>query len=219
MKSLIYIFAVLILLFSCSQLKEKKEQKQFSKTTDLETLSEKLNLGANSDKTFEDWINYYKTIEQTFSLNLFDFQSVDSLIFIQGNVLGSFDNNFDSIYSDFLVYRSDKKQYVDFDSYQWTLDENKKPSFSPDQEINLIDTENQTVKRIGFRGPSQWVENAFWENDSTIVLLENSYEKHPLISKIDLKNKIIRTFKYRNSLSFESQYSELRFRKKGLKYE
>ena len=219
MKNLIYIFTILTFLISCSKKKEKKESERASETTELNIESEKLSLYKNSNNTLAKWMKYYQELEPNFQLIYFEFESVDSLQLMQGNVFGNFDKNFDPIYSDFIVHRTDKKQYVDFDSYQWTLDENETPLFSPDQEINLIDQENQTVTRIGFRGPSQWVEDAFWENDSTIVLLENSYEKQPIISKLDLSKKIIKTYIYKDSLDFESKYSELRFKEKGLKYE
>lgn len=173
----------------------------------------------NSNTTLSEWVNYYQNLEPDFSLNSFEFKSNDTLVIRQGNVFGNYDKNFDKIYSDFLIYRDDKEQYVDFDSYNWMLNENNKPDFSPDQEINLVDIKNKTVNRIAFRGPSQWVENVFWQNDSTIVFLENNYEKQPTILKLNLKNKSIKTFIYQDTLKFESEYSKLRFKQKGLSYE
>lgn len=219
MKNLNYIFIILIFLNSSCISKDKKEPNIISERIEISTELEKLNIDSNSNNTLKDWLNYYQKMEPTFSLEQFDFQFTDTLTITQGNVFGNFDKNFDPIYSDFLVYRTDKKQYVDFDSYQWTLDENKTPLFSPDQEINLIDIENQSVNRIGFRGPFQWVENVFWENDSTIVLLENSGDKQPIITKLNLKSKIIKVFNYKDTLDFDSKYSELRFKEKGIKYE
>src|SRR5690606_22506683 len=95
------------------------------------------------------------------------------------------------------------------------IDENGEPLFSVDQEINLIDIEKKTVNRIAFRGSIEWVEDAFWENDSTVILLENNYEKQPIITKIDIKNKLVLTYYYGDTLDFKSDYTKLRFKRKG----
>jgi hypothetical protein len=219
MKNLNYILIILILFVSCSETKKKEQQNQTPETSELKAKPQKLNIIENSNNTINGWVNYYREIEPSFSLNDFNLQSTDSLTMIQGNIFGNFDQNFDSIYSKFLVYSPDRKQYVDFDSYHWSLDENNEPSFSPDQEIDLINIKNKTVNRIAFRGPSYWVENVFWENDSTIVLLENNYEKQPIVTELNLKSKTVKTFKYRDTLNLESKYSEFRFKEKGLKYE
>jgi len=99
------------------------------------------------------------------------------------------------------------------------MDENNEILFSPDQEINIVDIKNKAVNRLAFRGPSQWVENIFWQNDSTVVLLENSYEKQPVITKIDLIKKAITTFRYKDNLKFESEYTKRRFEQLGITYE
>ncbi|MCC1484787.1 hypothetical protein [Winogradskyella immobilis] len=175
-------------------------------------------LTKESNATLNDWVNYYQNSEPNFSLNKFEFKSNDTLQIIQGNIFGIFDSNFDQIYSDFLIYKNDKEKYIDFDSYSWVLNEKKEILFSPDQEINVVDIKNKTINRIAFRGPSQWVENIFWQNDSTVVLLENNHEKQPTITKINLAKKTIRTFIYQNHLTFVSEHSKWRFDKLGLKY-
>lgn len=214
MKRLSIVCISILITISCSQKKEKKIIESISSEIQLRTIPETLVIPVESSKIYRQWIQYYKTNDTTFSIDKFKLESVDSLRSISGNVYGVFDEEFDSIYSNFLVYKSDKKQYVDFDSYQWSLDENKVPVFSPDQEVNLVDIEDKTVTRIGFRGPSQWVENIFWENDSTIVFLENINRKQLVISKINLNQKNIHTYFHKDSLLFESIYPELRFRAK-----
>ncbi|MFI2742748.1 hypothetical protein ACG2LH_08415 [Zhouia sp. PK063] len=178
----------------------------------MKSKGRKLDLEMNSDSILNKWLEYYKKKEPNFSLADFNHTMTDSLNIINGNVFGIFDRKFNEIYDEFLIYNSDKSQYLDFDSYSWIIDKNGEQSFSPDQEINLIDINKKTVNRIGFRGPSQWVEDAFWKNESTIVLLENNYEKQPLISEIDLKNGIVRTFKYNDTLDFETDYTKQRFK-------
>lgn len=175
-----------------------------------------LTINNKRDKHLVDWLSYYQNEDSTFSLESFKFESIDTLQFMQGSVKGSFDEGYDSIYNDYLVLNAFKDQYIDFDSYQWSLDENKKPMYSPDQEINWVDINKKTVTRIGFLGPSQWVEDAFWENKSTVVLLENSDENVLRIIKIDLNRKIATTFKYDSSLKSKSKYATKRLLKQEL---
>ena len=179
----------------------------------------RLDINNTTNDILLDWSNYYKSLDSSFSLDNFHLEQTDTLNFIQGNVFGIFDNEFNKVYGDFIVYSPNQEKYIDFDSYQWTMDENQTPIFSPDQEINLIDLNKQTVMRIGFNGPLQWVENAFWENDTTVFLFENSSERILIISEIDVISKKVKIFKYQDTLNVKSDYSELRLRKKGLKIE
>ena len=178
---------------------------------------EKLNFDKTSNIILNNWVDYYKSLEPSFSLDNFFIEKVDTLNFIQGNVFGNFDKEFNKIYTDFIVFSPNQKQYIDFDSYHWSIDEANTPIFSPDQEINLIDVKNQTVKRIGFNGPSQWVENVFWKDDTTVILLENSNERILRISEINVINQKIKIFKYKSIITIKSDYSEQRLVKKGLK--
>jgi len=175
-----------------------------------------LTINNKRDAHLVDWISYYQTQDSKFSLEQFKFESIDTLQFMQGSVKGSFDEGYDPIYNDYLVLNAAKDQYIDFDSYQWSVGTHKTAQFSPDQEINWVDKHKKTVTRIGFLGPSQWVENAFWENKSTVVLLENSDENVLRIIKIDLNRKIATTFKYGSSLKSKSKYATKRLMKHGL---
>jgi hypothetical protein len=213
MKKRTFFLLTLVILISCSEKKEKKTKD--SNTNNVEF--KQLLLDLETNENIKDWFDYYKSKDSTFCLSDFMFERIDTLNFIKGNVLGQFDKNFDKIYADFLVFSEDKNKYIDFDSYYWTLDNEKKPLFDIDQEINLVDIKKQTVTRIGFRSSTSWVENTFWENDSTIILLENNTENRPRITKIELKNSISVTFKYKNSMRFKPKYYELRLKKKGLK--
>lgn len=219
MKKPIYIILVLIFFYSCNDSRNNKEisEKSFN-SNELESEQNKLNLDINSDSILKKWVEHYRESNPSFSLTKFNFEMKNSLNVIEGTVFGNFDKEFDKIYKDFLIYNSDSSKYIDFDSYSWTIDENGEPSFSPDQEVNLVDIKNKTVNRIAFRGPSQWVEDAYWNNNWTIILLENNYEKQPIITIIDLKNGLIRDFKYNETLGFESDYTIKRFKEKGITY-
>ncbi|PCJ64899.1 MAG: hypothetical protein COA58_11545 [Bacteroidetes bacterium] len=219
MKNIIYILIILTFFSSCTeQNKEKKsESTPEIKVSDMESVQ--LDTSKISNDILLNWSNYYKSLDSSFSLGNFSLERTDTLNFIRGNVFGIFDEEFDPIYTDFIVFSPNQKRYIDFDSYQWTIDKDNIPIFSPDQEINLIDLNKQTITRIGFNGPLQWVENAFWENDSTIVLLKNSSEGELIISKIDILNRYQKIFKYQGTLHVNSKYSELRLSSKGLKIE
>ena len=214
MNKVTFILSVLVILISCSVKKDKKIKDLNTDNVDFKQWD--LNLETNEN--LKDWFDYYKSLDSTFNLSEFKFMKTDTLNFIKGNVLGVFDKNFDKIYTDFLVFSENKNKYIDFDSYYWTLDDEKKPLFDIDQEINLVDIKKQTVTRIGFRSSVNWVENAFWKNDSTIILLENNTDNCPGISKIQLNNTQSEYFSYKNKLSFKSNYTELRLKKKGLKH-
>lgn len=174
----------------------------------------KLEINENSNKTLKNWIDFYKSLDSTFSIDGFSLEESNTLTFIEGHVLGNYDKDFDTIYSNFIVFSPDKKKYIDFDSYQWTIDEKNEVQFTVDQEINLIDIENKTIQRIAFFGSSRWVENTFWENDSIVYLLENSDENLVRISKIDIISKEISTYKYQYKLNSKSEYSEIRIKSK-----
>ena len=180
---------------------------------------ERLTINNTENNILLDWLNYYESLDSTFTIENFFLERSDTLNFIQGNVFGNFDEEFDKIYNDFIVFSPNKKSYIDFDSYQWSIDKNNTPVFSPDQEINLIDLVNRTVTRIGFNGPLQWTENVYWKNDTTVVLLENTSEMIPRISELNIVNRLQKTFKYQDPLIVKSNYSELRLISKGFKIE
>ena len=210
----ICILLVFMTLISCF---EKKDKSIDESKNECITLKE-LNLFLKTNENLKEWFDYYKSKDSTFKIADFVFESKDTLDFVNGNVLGLFDKNFDKVYTDFLVFSADKNKYIDFDSYYWSLDDKKRPLFDIAQEINLVDLTKKSITRIGFRTSSGWVENAFWENDTTIILLENNTEKCPRITKVVLNDSQSESFKYKRNLSFESKYQELRLKKKGLKY-
>lgn len=182
MKKILYFF-IGILLLGCNNSKEKETEALPEEDPDLVVVEANiLALDPANHLALQDWISYYKALQRNFSIDDFMYEDTYPLEVMEGSVPGSFDREFDIRYSDFLVYNSDSTRYIDFDSYHWSLDANNQPLFSPDQEINVVNIPKKTVTRIGFRGPSYWVEDAFWKNDSVIVLLENSYEQKPVIN-------------------------------------
>lgn len=214
-KTVVFSLMTVIFLGSCGGTGEKRDS--LAESESLKRFEYKrLNLSIDSDSTLAQWVNYHKEKNPDFSLADFEWRSTDSLMMMPGHVLGNFDVGFDTMYADLLIYNSSRNLYLDFDSYTWSLDDNGKPSFAADQEINVIDIKGKTVNRIGFNGPSHWVEDGFWSDDSTIVLLQNDYEKRPEIIRIRLHDRKKDVYQYVDTLKFQSQYSQFRFKKKGI---
>src|SRR5699024_2646435 len=128
-----------------------------------------------------------------------------------------YEKDFDSIYTDFLIYNPSENKYLDFDSYYWQISEKedkKEILYNADQEINVIDLKDSTVNRIAFRGPSFTVENAFWKNENTVILLEGTYESSPNINVIDLEENKIYSYSYPDTINKRSHYTEKRIQEK-----
>ena len=214
MKINFFLYILLIgFLFSCDKKQSIDPEKQIIKSTNDSTEISILN---PEIETLTNWINYYRNeVDSSFSLENFKLQSIEKLPKIKGSVYGIFDEHFDEIYKEFIVYSPNRQNYVDFDSYQWSFDSIKKQLvYEADQEINLVKIFENKVERIGFRGPSYRVENAYWQNDSIIILLENSSDKVPTINKIDINSMKITTFNYQDTLKKASDFSNIRIKKK-----
>lgn len=162
--------------------------------------------------TFRNWKNYYSSLDPKLSGLKFFQSSVQQNEWITGNVYATFDKEFDPVYLPFLVYSPDKTRYIDFDSYQWSLIGGE-PQFEADQEVNLVDLKNKTVQRIAFRGPSAVIEDVYWRNDSTLVLLEN-FDAVPVIHVIDLVKKTEKTYTGTMKVKAQSAYFTLRLQDK-----
>ncbi|MBT32625.1 MAG: hypothetical protein CMO01_23430 [Thalassobius sp.] len=202
-----------VLMFACV----KEQDESLQKRENEASVSEKVDFKKIDNDRLKEWSDYYQTLDASFDLAKFQFQNLDTIRYIQGNVVGTFDASFNEIYKDFLIYSPDKKKYLDIDSYYWQ-EENGKALFSPDQEINLVDLEKETVTRVDFNGPSLIVESAFWIDNQTFFLLENSAEDgpSPFIAEFDLANDLIKYYQYADSVHIESKFTENKLKKKGI---
>ncbi len=112
MKKIIHIITSFTLLISCSIRNEEEKIRPTievieKKESDLGP--ESLVLEKLEDDILLDWINYYQSLDSSFSIKNFYLERTDTLDFNRGNVLGIFDKNFDQTYLDFIVYSQDKK--------------------------------------------------------------------------------------------------------------
>jgi hypothetical protein len=168
-------------------------------------------------RTLQAWVAYYtEQVDSDFVITKFRRHSLGTFDTMEGTVWGIFDENYDEVYNNFLIFSPSKEWYLDIDSYQWQLsNENQKELiFDVDQEINLVHPANKTVERIAFRGSSSWVEDAYWRNDSTVVLLENSLDKIPSITVMDLKSNTQNQYRYNDTLANSSEYTFHRIQSK-----
>jgi hypothetical protein len=220
MKKIICSSFAILLFSSCAN--KKKEDVLFKNDSEkVISIADYLSKeNALTNKTLLSWTNYYKEfLDKDFDVKNFSLDNQTPIAKTKGTIYGTFDKEFDKIYAPFLIYSPNKKQYLDIDSNYWFIDniEMKTVSYEVDQQINLVNIESKEIERIGFRGTTQWVEDAFWINDSTIIFLEDtSSEFKPIINLIDLSKNTIKTFIYNKNLKQTSGYSEERLRMKGL---
>lgn len=218
MKNIFYILLLVILFSSCNKDEVKTSSRIAIKTVSF-TIKPRIEVPKlESSDVLIDWMEYYQSFDPTISLDSFSLEGMRYGNFIQGNVFGKFDERYDDIYDNLIIYSPNGKKYIDFDSYQWSIDENQNLIGSIDQEVNLVDIDNQTVTRIHFSGPTEWVENAYWKNDSIVVLLENSFENILRISEVNILSEEVYVFRNYISVFIESEYSRIRLKKKGLKF-
>ena len=116
------------------------------------------------------------------------------------------DKNFNPVYKNYLVYNPDSTKYIDFDSYKWDYNKKKGLQIGADQEIALVNIPEKKVERILFYGPSFWVENAYFKNDSVIVLLENSRDGNPGYQEINLNTDSSQYYLYPKGVKNPTEY-------------
>lgn len=203
MKSSHFVISMFLLL-SCGDKKETVSQAQSAKK--VEKINSK-NFHSDNNETLKNWLDYYKTFDPDFNLDNFEFESESSFGKTAGNIYGIYDKEFNNLYSDFLIYSPDRKKYIDIDSNHWILDEDGNPGFEVDQEINLVDIPYKKIEKIKFYGSSNWVEDAYWKDDHTIVLLENSDDQKPAITQMDVNSQKSMSYKYKSPLKNISEYS------------
>lgn len=198
-------------MFSCNEVKKQENQKNQKN----ERSSHKLDIEHVTHPDLLHWLQYYKTvIDSGFSIHNFVFESKTEIPKTEGSIVALFDDSFDKTYSDFLIYSPNQKKYIDIDSYQWSLNTaTNEPMFEADQEITLVDLESEKAWRIGFLGPSYVVEDALWQNDSIVLLLQNSYDQVPSIQKVNVNTSSKSTYIYNDTLAKKSDYRIKRINK------
>lgn len=213
MKTKLLTVFILIFCFGCKQ-KDEENSKIEMEENPFQTFSENESEAVIKDthSNMVNWKDYYKSLDADFELNKFKLDDKHKLETMPGSVSALYDQDFDEKYEPFLIYNSTKEMYIDMDSYSMTFEDDD-VNFEPDQEINVVNIPKKTVTRIGFYGPSYWVEDAFWKDDHTVILLENNDEKVPMIVEINLKSHEVTRYVYSDTLKNNSDYAKQRIQK------
>lgn len=214
MKSL--IITILLLFFSCSDQKEKEKSSTALQVPDVELKNETV---VAKDSTLTKWVEYYRIDNPDFDEKNFELVSSSLINFSETNVTMMNAKGFNESYKPFFVFNKSGSQYLDFDSYHWTIAPDGIASFEADQQVALIDLKNKTARQIAFFGPSYSIEDAYWKGDSTAVLLGNSYEKVPFLMKFNFPKNKVQYFQSRDTLKFEIPYSQVRLQNLGIRTE
>lgn len=203
-RTVLTAIAAVLLLHSCDQRKEEMPQDVVLPTEEIEP--EVLPRREYTTEVRDQWVNYYQDKAPDFKRDNFKSEESFKIVRSKSNIVPVWSDDFNPVYKDFLAYNADSTMYVDFDSYKFGFDPNGELMIQPDQEIVLVNIPEKKTERILFYGPSFWVEDAYFKNDSVVVLLENSTDRIPAYQEINLNTNQSRYFLYGGELDFDSEY-------------
>ena len=210
-----YFLPVILFFFSC-------EQKTKIVSTAAVEIKKTNNTAVSERKDPLDsysWFQYYQKENPNFKNKSSRFTESNRINYQQTPVIVLNKKGFNEIYKPFLIFNESKTQYLDFDSYQWTLLPDGSAGFEPDQQVVLVDLKKKEAQQIAFFGPSYWVEEAYWKGDSIAVLLGNSYEKIPFKMEFNFNKNQVQHYQYPDTLKIKTPYSKFRLSNKGIKVE
>lgn len=209
LKKLSICVLILSLFWSCDFKSESKiEDIEIKEDSATETVVKPRR--AYTLETQDHWLNYYQTEESDFNLANFKKDESYNIERIESNLTPIWSPDFNPVYKQFLAFNADSTQYVDIDSYKWGFDDQGELTIGPDQEIVLVNIPERKVERILFYGPSFWVEDAYFKNDSILVLLENSSENIPAYQEININQNTADYYIYSEPLEFQPEYLKSR---------
>ncbi|MGI9526937.1 MAG: hypothetical protein ACR2MS_07500 [Weeksellaceae bacterium] len=208
----IYMLSLLFLIFglvSCDFKKDEKiEDTAIPVTSDKDSEDNKktVETAPETFKPLESWKGYYSDKVQGFDMSHFKKKESFDLVPHETTVKPIWSPEFNPVYKKFIKYNHDSTKYVDFMSYKLQFDQNNEVSISPDQEVVIVDVKNKKIESILFYGPSYWIEDAYFKNDSTLILLENSTDQVPAYQEINLNTLKSDYYTYDKKLDFSSSY-------------
>lgn len=204
----IYIFMIAF-FWACDTKSEKTIQDiDLNVKTEEETVVKPRR--AYTLETQSHWLDYYKSENTDFDMSNFKKEDSFKIERMKTNLTPIWNPEFNPVYKQFLAFNADSTQYIDFDSYKWGFDDKGELIIGPDQEIVLVNIPEKKVERLLFYGPSFWVEEAYFKNDSIVVLLENSSENVPAYQEININQNTSDYYIYESPLEFHSDYLKRR---------
>ncbi len=210
MKTCFY-YSLFMLIVSCG---EGKKAPQTNDENSSSTDSAATAKSKKEDPVLRGWMNYYLNENPEFKTDKFIKTSSDAINYQSTSVKKLNEKGFNEMYKPFLIFDKSGTRYLDFDSYHWSLAPDGDISFEADQQVVLVDLPRRTAQQIAFFGPSFKIEEAYWPDDSTAVLLGNTYEKVPFQMKFNFKNNKMQYFQYPDTLKFKKSYYENRLQQK-----
>lgn len=181
-----------------------------------------------SNPTFTKWLAHYQSSNQDFSVNKFEprdrnkyFSGITSE---SGGVEGENTNNNTSLY----VYSPNRNYYIDFNGYD-IIQDSVYTGSEVDTKVELMNVKEKKMKQVAFYGPGVGIDDAFWHNDSTYVLLGCSIDYDntpdalsdcwkPFISVHNIEGRLLAFYLYTKCVNFpEVSYFIQRLTSKGIK--
>lgn len=202
--------SILCFIISCSEGKNAPLNK-LHQNTEVDSAKTK---PENLDPVLRSWLNYYQPENPDFDAKKFYTTDSSAIKYQPTTVKILNEKGFSEMYKPFLVFNKSGTQYLDFDSYHWSMAPDGDLSFEADQQVVLVNLKNKTALQIAFLGPSFRIEDAYWPNDSTAVLLGNTYEKVPFQMKLKFNENTVQHHQYPDTLKFNTPYYENRIRQK-----
>lgn len=208
-----------LIIISCGDKKEESvENEPLVEVDSMEVADTSEPTSFEANPTMKGWLDFYKKENPQMGMGSFELQKTTKLEMMDGTVSATYDADFDPVYTPFLIHNPSKTMYIDLDSYNWVLDDEGVAMFEADQEVNLVNLKDKTVKRIGFYGPSHRAEDAFWMNDSVFVLLENDDQNQTSFQLVNLAENTISSYLNKEPLKIREEfYNDTRLNKKGVK--
>ncbi len=204
-------FLILIVFIFCIGCNNETESTKIERTVEKDTSTPKCDkiLLQKCIEINPVWADYYKK-------NIADFSNDSGFVcskgkienIMTGSVYGDFSKEFNVNHLPFLINSPDHSKYIDLDSYQLCFKKDEKGNLycgggEVDQEIDLADRKNKTVKRIAFYGPGCFIEDAKWIDNNLFVLYGMS-DKKLMIEVMDISKKKYQLFESKNELKTES---------------
>lgn len=198
-------FSFFLLIFVSCNLKKEESIDETSIENEVQNNENKA-VNPEVFKPLDDWKTYYHNRINDFDMANFKKQESFNLTAQKSEIVPIWSPDFNPFYKNFIRFNIDSTKYVDFMSYKLQFDEKNNLMISPDQEVVVVDLPNKKVERILFYGPSYWIEDAYFKNDSTLVLLENSNEQKPAYQEINLNTLKSDYYTYNKKVDFNSDY-------------
>ncbi|MDO5510194.1 MAG: hypothetical protein Q4F57_05820 [Weeksellaceae bacterium] len=170
-----------------------------------------------TDRAFNQWKMYYSERDVDMTSGNFELDNTIDVVPENATSAAMWEPGFDPVYLPYLAFNADSSMYVDIHSYKWKAYEGEEIAINPDQEVMLVNRKDKTKKRLFFYGPTFWVEDAYFKNDSIVVLMENNDERLPAYQELNIRTMKSDYYVLKESVNFDSDYLNRIVTRRGIK--